>query len=297
MSFAVVLLAAACLAQAAAAAPSAPMTSAIYGGAGSWVDIFATRARANPERVVSALQGHGVTTLYLETSNYSQRADVVHPEVVGRFIDAAHAAGMSAVAWYLPSFAQPRLDSRRALAALHFRSSTGQSFDSFALDIEASVVQNVALRNARLLQLARTLRAAASPAYPLGAIIPSPVGMRRHPTYWPRFPFRGLATTFDAFLPMAYFSYYVSTRAAAYVYARDVVTAIRRGTDRSDVPVHMIGGIASRIGAPALDGFIRAAQDCGVTGLSLYAFLETSPAQWTRLAGATFGAVPAASCT
>ncbi|MCW2977586.1 MAG: N-acetylmuramoyl-L-alanine amidase [Actinomycetia bacterium] len=297
MSCAVAVLAVTCLSQAAAsAAPSAPATSSIYGGAGSWVDIFATRARANPERVVTALQAHGVTTLYLETSNYSQRADVVHPAVAGRFIDAAHAAGMSVVAWYLPSFAQPLLDTRRALAAIRFRSSAGQGFDSFALDIEASVVRNVALRNARLLQLARTLRAAAPPAYPLGAIVPSPVGMRRHPSYWPGFPFRSLATEFDAFLPMAYFSYYVATRAGAYTYARDVVTAVRRGTGLPDVPIHMIGGIANRIGAPALAGFITAAQDCGVGGLSLYAFLETTPSQWTQMAAATLGGIPAAAC-
>ena len=298
LSCAVVLLAAACASQAIAAGPpAAAATSAVYSGVGSWIDIFAKRARSNPERVVASLRTHGVTTLYLETSNYSQRADVVDPRVVGRFVDAAHAAGMQAVAWYLPSLSQPLLDSRRALAALRFRSSTGQSFDSFALDIEASVVRNVALRNARLLRLAHTLRSAASPAYPLGAIVPSPVGMRRHPRYWPGFPFRSLGTEFDAFLPMAYFSYYAKTPAAAYVYARDVITAIRRGTGRPGVPVHIIGGIANRIGAPALAGFIRAAEDCGVTGLSLYAFPETSPTEWTQIAGATLGGAPVAGCT
>jgi hypothetical protein len=292
-----VLLVAVCASQAiAAGAPTAAETSAIYGGLGSWVDIFAKRARAKPERVVASLQAHGVTTLYLETSNFSQRADIVEPWIVGRFVDAAHAAGMQVVAWYLPSFAQPVLDTRRALAALRFRSAGGQSFDSFALDIEASVVGNVSLRNARLLTLARTLRAAAPPAYPLGAIVPSPVGMRRHPKYWPRFPFRSLAAQFDAFLPMAYFSYYVGTPAAAYVYALDVVRALRRGTGRPDVPVHIIGGIANRIRVPTLDGFIRAAQDCGVAGLSLYAYLETTPAQWSRVADATLGGAPALAC-
>jgi hypothetical protein len=121
--------------------------------------------------------------------------------------------------------------------------------------------------------------------------------MRRHPKYWPRFPFRSLATEFDAFLPMAYFSYYAGTPAAAYTYARDVVTALRRGTGRADVPVHIIGGIANRITVQSLAGFIRAAQDCGVAGLSLYAFLETSPAQWSRVADATFGGAPVPDCT
>src|SRR5665647_2314878 len=103
LSCAVVLLAAACASQAIAAGPpAAAATSAVYSGVGSWIDIFAMRARSNPERVVASLRTHGVTTLYLETSNYSQLADVVDPRVVGRFVDAAHAAGMQAVAWYLP---------------------------------------------------------------------------------------------------------------------------------------------------------------------------------------------------
>jgi hypothetical protein len=292
-------LAAFVLAAPALGAPGRPaaVTSAVFGGVGSWVDIFAKSARSNPEGVVASLKAHGVTTLYLETSNYSQRVDVVDPKVVGSFVDAAHAAGIQTVAWYLPSFAQPLLDARRAIAAVRFRSSTGQRFDSFALDIEASLVGNVALRNARLLELARKLRAAAPAGYPLGAIVPSPVGMRRHPKYWPGFPFRSLATTFDAFLPMAYFSYYATTPAAAYGYAHSVVTALRRETGRADLSIHMIGGIANRIAAPTLDSFIRAAQDCGVMGLSLYAFLETRPTQWSRLEAATLGGAPAASCS
>jgi hypothetical protein len=273
-----------------------PQTSAVYGGFGSWVDIFAKPAWDHPDAVVASLRSHNVATLFLQTSNYSQTSDVVEPATVGHFIDAAHAAGLKIVAWYLPSFANPALDRRRALAAIRFRSASGQSFDSFALDIEASVVQDVQLRNARLLALAGSLRAAAPPTYPLGAIVPSPVGMRRHPHYWPHFPFASLAETFNAFVPMAYFSYYASTPAAAYAYTQDVVLAIRRDTGRAEVLVHVIGGIANRISLKALDGFIQAAQDCGVIGFSLYAFPETSPVQWSHLQSATLGAPRAESC-
>ena len=118
----------------------------------------------------------GVRTLYLQTGNYSQRADLVRPSALGRFVDAAHAAGLRVVAWYLPSFLYPAQDTRRALAAIRFRSPTGQRFDAFALDIEASLVRHVPLRNQRLLRLSAQLRAATGPGYALGAIIPSPVG-------------------------------------------------------------------------------------------------------------------------
>jgi hypothetical protein len=268
----------------------------VYGGLGSWLDIFATGSWSRPGAIVAAAQAYGVGTLYLETSNYSQTSAIVRPAALGRFLDAAHAAGLRVVAWYLPGFVDPSLDARRALAAIRFRSSHGAAFDSFALDIEASVVSNVSLRNARLLALARLLRRSVGPAYPIGAIIPSPVGMQRHPHYWPRFPYAALAGSFDAFLPMAYFSYYAHTPAAAYAYARDVVTAIRARTGDPDVLIHVIGGSSSVIPSANVSGFVRAVSDCGAQGISLYAFPETNAQEWSDLAGAALNGVPAVSC-
>jgi hypothetical protein len=278
------------------ASATQPATADVYGGLGSWVDIFAGKAWQSPAAVTARLRAEGIRTLYVETSNSSQSRDIVHPAALGRFVDSAHANGLKIVAWYLPSLARPALDTRRTLAAIRFRSATGQTFDSFALDIEASVVHPVARRNTRLLALARALRHAAPAGYPLGAIIPSPVGMQRHPHYWPHFPFAGLARTFDTFLPMAYFTYYARTPTAAYAYARDVVLAIRSETGRPGVPIHLIGGIASRAPVAAVGGFVQAASDCGVQGLSLYAYFQTSNAEWARLRGATLDAEPLPTC-
>ena len=269
----------------------------VYGGVGSWLDIFAGKPWSQPRTVVAVLKARGVRTFYLETSNYSHPAGVVYPEQTGRLLDVAHAAGIEVVAWYLPSFAHPVADARRSIAAIRFRSATGEAFDSFALDIEASVVRNVKLRNARLLALSRRIRAAAPPGYPLGAIIPSPVGMARHPHYWPGFPYAGLAETYDAFVPMAYFTNYVHTPAAAFAYARDVVLAIRDRTGKPDVPIHLIGGAASHASAAEVGGFVRAATACGVAGVSLYAFPQTTAAQWARLAETNLSAFPSDACS
>src|SRR5436190_4166541 len=108
--------------------------------------------------------------------------------------------------------------------------------------------------------------------------------MAHHPGYWPGFPYAGLAGVFDAFVPMAYFSYYTNTAKGAYDYATHVVSAIRDESGRPDLPIQLIGGIADDISANALGGFTRAAAECGVAGISLYAFSETSAPQWTRLA-------------
>jgi hypothetical protein len=279
-----------------ARAPGAPSALEVYGGLGSWLDIFAGRLWSNPATVVASAKRHGVGTLYLQTSNYSQASDIVRPAALGRFVEAAHAAGLKVVAWYLPSFSNPARDARRAHAAIAFRSARGQRFDGFALDIEASYVGNVSLRNARLLELAQVLRRTAPTPYPLGAIIPSPVGMRRHPHYWPRFPYSRLASIFDAFLPMAYFSYYAHTPAAAYSYARDVVLAIRAQTGRSDEVIHVIGGSARVMPAATLAGFVGAVSDCGAQGISLYAFPQTSAQDWIDLAAANLGGTATQAC-
>jgi hypothetical protein len=237
-----------------------------------------------------------VRTLYLQTSNYSRRAGIVRPAALGRFVDAAHVAGLRVVAWYVPGFANPRLDARRTLGALRFRSATGETFDGFALDIEASLVRNVAVRNARLLSLAALLHRAAPRSYPLGAIIPSPVGIRRHRHYWPGFPYGALMRSFDAILPMAYFSHYAHSAPAAYAYAHDAITLLRAHTAGRQPFVHMIGGSGKNIAAGTLAGFVRAASECGVQGISLYAFPQTSAADWAVLRAASLGGPARASC-
>jgi hypothetical protein len=97
-----------------------------YAGLGTWLDIYATPSWAHPQREIAAMARDGVRTLYLQTGNYEQRADLVRPHALGQFLDAAHAAGMRVVAWYLSSFLYPAQDTRSALAAIRlFRHQAG----------------------------------------------------------------------------------------------------------------------------------------------------------------------------
>jgi hypothetical protein len=271
-------------ASAAGAAGPAHHRSA-YAGLGTWLDIYATSSWTHPQREVAAMAQDGVRTLYLQTGNYEQRTDLVRPQKLGAFVDAAHAAGMRVVAWYLPSFLYPRQDTRAALAAIRFRSPKGERFDSFALDIEASLVKSVPLRSKRLLQLSARLRAAVGHRYPLGAIIPSPVGIRRHPKYWPQFPYRQLAGSYNVFLPMAYATDagVRGIRATSAYNAADVAI-IRARTGKPHVPIHLIGGLANAMGTREIAGFMRAVADCSPLGYSLYAFSVTRRATWKALA-------------
>jgi hypothetical protein len=278
MAVAVVLLAP----TAGAATPSRDLTS--YAGLGTWLDYHAGKnVWGEPERTVAAMAQDGARTLYLQTGNYRQSVDVIRQRAQGRFIDAAHEAGMRVVAWYLPSFANLRRDQRRALAAIHFQSPNGERFDSFALDIEATVVRGLALRNRRLLELSARLRSAVGPKYPLGAITPSPIGMS--PYYWPDIPYRSLARFYDVFLPMAYSTMRgVSGRKATQAYLSATVSAVRADTGDPRVPIHLIGGLSRAMGSAETAGFMRAVAGSRPLGYSLYSFPTTRRETWTALA-------------
>ena len=289
----VVLAAAVLSALLVAPASGASHGRSAYAGLGTWLDIYATPSWAHPKQEVAAMARDGVRTLYLQTGNYEQRTDLVRPQKLGRFIDAAHAAGMRVVAWYLPSFLYPVQDTRAALAAIRFRSAKGERFDSFALDIEASLVHSVPLRSKRLLQLSARLRAAVGHRYALGAIIPSPVGIRRHPTYWPRFPYGSLARYYDVFLPMAYATdRHIQGIAATRAYDAADIAIIRARTGKPHVPIHLIGGLANAMGASATAGFMQAVGDCSPLGYSLYAFSVTRQETWKALAKRPAGTQP-----
>jgi len=268
----------------AGSARKGPARLAAYRGLGTWVDLYDARSWAGPETAVDAMAQHGVRTLFLETGNYNHASRVYEPDYAARFIEAAHANGMRIIAWYLPDFAHPRHDFLRSLGAIRFRAPDGERFDSFGLDIESSVVQNVPLRNARLLALSRRLRAAVGHSYPLGAIIPSPRGMQLLPKYWPGFPYRRLARVFDVFLPMGYFSYRPHDLGGAFGYTARNITLVRQKTGQPNIAVHPIGGIADKSTLKQTQAFVRATRACGVFGASLYDFSTTRAGQWTTLA-------------
>jgi len=279
-----VLLAAAaalCLAVPAGGAP--PRDTSAYQGLGTWVDIWDGAQWAKPEAAVARMRDLGVTTLYLETSNYSQAVDLLRPAALGRFVDAAHANGLRIVAWYLPSFANVARDLRRSLAAVRFRSPKGEAFDSFALDIEAKVVPSAAKRSVRLLGLSRALRKAVGPDYPLGAIIPAPRGMDLNPKYWPGFPYEGPAKTYDVFMPMGYFTYRTKTGAATRSYTEANAELLRARTGDEGLAVHLVGGLAGSATVAQVRAFAAAAADEGAVGASLYLYDETHRPQWKAL--------------
>ncbi len=242
--------------------------------------MFGPRAFGDPAASVREMVANGVRTVYLEAGSYRHPA-VTFPATTARFIFAAHAAGLKVIAWYLPLFRNVRHDFAQVMRVIRFQAG-GQRYDGFGMDIEAAIVPP-AERIANFLRLAAMVRSTVGPAYPLGAIIPSPRGLIRVPTYWPGFPYSQLSKSFDVVLPMSYFTFHEHGAAAVARYVRDNVEIIRRETGDAGIPIHMIGGIADDMTSAETAAFVNAARSEDVFGASLYEFARTSVSEWRTL--------------
>ena len=265
---------------------SAPAGMQAYRGLGTWVDVYDwSLAYTNGRPSVSAddvddMAASGVQTLYVQAARHDGPPGVLEPERLKGIVERADAQGLRVVAWYLPSLVDPGLDLQRlkAVAAL-------PHVDSVAVDIESRDVGDVAERNRRLVRLSSDLRQAV-PGRTLGAILLPPVVLDVvNPAYWPGFPYRELADSYDAWLTMSYWT----NRGAgtpyrdAYRYTKENVERLRDHLDQPGAPVHPIGGIGDETTAAAADAYARAVAESGATGGSLYDWRTTGADLWPRL--------------
>jgi hypothetical protein len=265
---------------AAQASGARPHRLAAYAGTGTWISIYDTAAWRDPERVVARLHARHVHTLYLQTSNDRQPTAIRRPAAVGRFLDAARAAGIRVVGWYLPSFAANARDVARIAAGARFRSASGERFDSFAIDVESTKVRDIPLRSRRAVQLVAAVRRALPRPYVLGAITIDPVGAR----YWPQYPFRRLARQVDVFLPMAYFTARTSGARNVGLYIRRNVARVRALAGDPAFAVHPIGGEARTATLGELRAFLAASRAGGAVGVSVWEYGQMTPTEWALLA-------------
>jgi hypothetical protein len=282
------LLLLACAGAAATTAPAAKEADAdVFGGLGTWVDIYDGAVYAAPERTAAAIAARGVKTAWVETSNYRVPEDVVQPSKLARLVDALHARGISVVGWYLPGHVSQALDLRRARALLAFRTPQGGDFDGIGLDVEATAVKNAALRTRRALAFVRQIRSEAGDR-PLAIIPFNPRGLERHPKTWPNFPYAELAEQSDAFAPMVYTGGAMKGFDATYGYVTRSLRLLRDAVGDDDVPIHVAGGVANRLTADELAGFAAAVADDGRTiGVSLYDWPTTGATAWRVLVSLT----------
>ncbi|HJR96959.1 MAG TPA: hypothetical protein VJ979_03545 [Actinomycetota bacterium] len=254
-----------------------------FEGLGVWVDIYDEEAWGDPAGTIETMVANGARTLYLQSSNADRDVAFVHPDETAALLEAAHDRGVAVIAWYLPHLTDLDRDRDRARAAIAFASPRGDRFDGFALDIESPAVRDPLRRSERLIRLSGRLRAIAGDRYPLGAIVPSPVRLVDDAAYWPGFPWGALARTYDAVLPMTYFTFRVAGPAETVTYVTRAVQEIRAGIGSDDVPIHVIGGLARDMTVPETRAFVRAVRASGTIGASTYTLPFVTPEQWAIL--------------
>lgn len=250
-----------------------------YRRLGTWVDMYDPAVWKNPEQAVLDMQIRGVNTLFLQTANWHKpkATPMFKPEKVGRFIDAAHTAGIKVVAWYVPGFRNIEKDKKRTQVALGFQSSTGQRFDSFAMDIESTAVNNISKRE-QMAALSRWLRRTVGSDFALGGIVPDVQSL-----YWPNFPYYKVGKFYDVVMPMSYYSYRVSGKNAVYNYVLENIDEIRSRTADPSIHIHPIGGIGGQTTRREARGYVDAVVDRAVMGGSYYDFPITAEREWEEL--------------
>lgn len=256
-----------------------------YRGLGAWVDVYdwttefgGEMPAVGPDQIDHMARVDGVQTLFIQTSHFKSAADVIEPDRLRALIERAHANRLPVVAWYLPTLEDLELDLHRLLAG------AAMGVDGLAVDIESRKVEEPAERNRRLLELSARLRAAVG-GRAIGAITPSAVHLQVvNPGWWPEFPWAEIAQTYDAILPMAYWSVRGGEYRNAERYIAENIDRIRASTGEAQVAVHPIGGIADAATVEDMHGFVRAAAPRGVLGGSLYDFNTSNAEQWQALA-------------
>jgi hypothetical protein len=264
----------------------------IFRGLGTWVDLFdyGTSSGLHPSTAVPAMHARGVRTIYIETARWNSSSAFDFQTAIGQWVEAAHAAGMKIVGWYLPTYGTYLdADISRTVAIAKYRSPAGQGFDGLGIDIESKTASQA--RSAWFSDIATHLarvRYGATAAFPIGAITPAPLAMDIYPSSWTGFPWSSIGFYSNVVMPMGYWSYRTdcSTNPSHCAYGYSVGNINEARTKTAGLPVHLIGGIGDSVTSQGVSDFIRASHDAKAYGASLYDYRTTSSTVWSSLAGA-----------
>jgi hypothetical protein len=255
-------------------------------GLSAWVDVYDwTVELGGPEPTVTAddvdaMADAGVQTLYIQTAHTrSATAGVMEPERLQPIIQRAHNHRMHVVAWYLPTFEDVDADLHRLVA------SSELDVGGLAVDIESTALTDVAERNRRLLELSTRLRQAVPADKAIAAITPSAVQLQVvNPAFWPAFPWKQIGTTYDAILPMAYWTLRKGDLRNGQTYTDANLQRTRASIGDPDIPIVPVGGLAEDGTAADLQGMVAAVDAHGAPGGGLYDWATSTPEQWEVLA-------------
>ncbi len=159
-------------------------------GKGIWVTNWPD-TKVDVPGIVARTKAAGLRSIWVRTGG--SRQGYYGDRVLPLLVPAAHAAGLTVVAWDFPFLSDPLQDAERAKAAL----DTG--IDAFAPDVETSAEGTHATeqRVALYLSLVRSYAG----TRPVAATVPRPTPLRRK-----SFPYSAFPAYADLFVPMVYWS-------------------------------------------------------------------------------------------
>ncbi|MCW2607176.1 MAG: Peptidoglycan-binding domain 1 protein, partial [Frankiales bacterium] len=246
------------------AAPKARSLQAVA-GKGIWTTNFA-RDRVDVAAVVARARAAGVRNVWVRTGG---RTGYYGDRVLPRLVPAAHAAGLTVVAWDFPYLSDPVADARRAQRAFD------DGADAFAPDVETAAEGTFATDRRVRLYLSLVRRAAGT--RPVAATVPRPT-----PKRLATFPYAAFVPYADLFAPMVYWSCNEPGRLV-------VQSLSRLGRLLPVAPVgqaYDMGEEGGRRGLPTRGEtlrFLDVAKRGGAVGASLWTYEQTGPAQWGAL--------------
>ncbi len=253
-------------------------------GLAAWVDVYdwsAAYSNGNPSigpEAVDAMAARGVQVLEIQSAKAEQPGGVLEPELLGRWIARAHARGLRVVVWYLPTLVDTGVDLAKLTASAQL------PVDALGVDIESRAVADPTARSAALVQVTRAIRA--TTRLPLQAItLPGVVTDVINLAYWPGFPWHAIASSYDVWTPMGYWTNRTpqSGYRDAYRYTRDNIDLLRADLGKPSAVVTVAGGLAEQTTAADVAGYVRACADLGCVGGGLYDFRTTADGLWPGL--------------
>jgi hypothetical protein len=258
---------------------------------GTWVDAF--DYDLHPENTVAAMKANGVRTLFLCTARFSSAEDFHDRALAGRWLDAAHAAGIRVVGWYVPGYGDLDRDVRRTVAIERYVSPNGQRFDAIGINIERfrnpgdpiGQFTGEVYKAEFLTRLVTHLeRVRARTHLMTGAIVPTPYTTDPG-TRWSGFPWSAVGRSSDVTVPMVLWTFR-SNLSEAQVRSYVANEIVRSRTLTGD-PVHVEGGVEGEGTTPVTTGrmqaFVDGAHDGRAIGGSNYDYRTTASKYWSIL--------------
>jgi hypothetical protein len=240
-------------------------------GKGMWLTTWQD-THLDVARVVAQAKAAGLHQLWVRTGGTNQ-GWYGRPLLTG-LLPAAHAAGLSVIAWDFPTLSDPMRDVRRARHNLR-ETFAGQRIDGFSPDIE-TIYEGTFDTNRRVQIYLSRVRLDAG-RMPVVATVLRPTDAQLA-TY----PYRAEAPYVDVFAPMVYWS--CNEPGVTALASIKPLAALR--------PVHLIGQSydmgpeGGRHGLPSgreIWRFLDVAKRGGAVGASLYVYSSTRRPQWRAL--------------